>query len=208
MILRVEQLSKDLLSASFQIMYGDTKVGEMSFQAQMVAFTGQTWNGYVFNRAVSMNSVYCLKEKTFRPFTINIDGAPCGQVYQTRYKESGMFKPWVYYHHVDINGLTADIFSVGCGETVNSSVYMNGEQKAHVERSLTVYNDLHAFDVYALDDNSAFLTVLLCLYTYSLALFKPGEKPIKSVHKGYHVTTEKAELAKYDPEFKKRHFGL
>ena len=207
MILKVEQLSKDLYSATFQVMYGDTKVGEMHLKGSMGSMEG-VWSGYVFNRNVAMSRTHGLKgAKAFRPYSISIDGAACGNVYQTDYKE-GMFKPKIYHHHVDVNGLTADIFSVGCGETVNSSVYMNGEQKAHVERSLTVCDDLHSFDVYALDDNSAFLTVLLCLYTYTLALFKPGEKPIKSVHEGYYVTTEKAELAKYNPDFKKQHFNL
>ena len=78
-------------------------------------------------------------------------------------------------------------------------VYNENKQIAQIEKDLTIYNDLHNYKIYSINDT--FITVLMCLYGYINSSYKLGEKEIKSVLKGYSKTFNKELLAKYNPNW-------
>ena len=205
MILRIEQTSKKAYKAEFRVLSEGHIVGSAVFTGRMASMEG-IWNINIMGRQFGMERTRKVSEKSFRPYALSISGSPCGNVYLTEYK-TGFFKPVVSHYRLNINGHKTDLFPVECGDIVNYPVYYMDKQIALVEKQLTVYDDLHVFDVFALDENSAISAVLICFYMYSLAFYKAGEVPIKTVSKAYFVCKEKELLAKYDPDFKTKYFG-
>lgn len=206
MIIKIEQTSKAAFKAEFKIFAEGKIIGSAVFSGHMTSMEGE-WFIDFMGRQFGMKRTRKASGKSFRPYEVSANGNPCGYVYQTDYK-TGFFKPKIYHHRLDINGQITDIFPIGCGTVTNSPVFCLEKQIALVEKQLTVYDDLHVFDVYALTENAAISTILLCFYMYTIGYYKAGEVSIKTVHKGYSLSKEKELLEKYDPEFKTKYFNL
>jgi len=62
-------------------------------------------------------------------------------------------------------------------------------------------NVLHNYDIYSVDKEGAFISVLTSCYMYVTTCYKSGVKVIESVKKNYSKTTNKKLIAKYNPEW-------
>ena len=202
MIIKIEQTNKEAFSANFNIVAENRVIGSANFRCKSVNIDGE-WNIEFMGRQVCMKRVIKGPSKSFRPYEVVINGNKCGWIYQTDYK-TGFLKPRIYHHRLNINGTVTDIFPIGFGEDIKSPVYCSENQVALVEKSLTVYDDLHVFDVFSLNESGAFSSILLSFYMYSSGYYKAGEIPLKKTEKGYSLCKEKELLAKYNPDFKNK----
>lgn len=202
MILDVVQVSKDLFSASFVVKRGDVQVGCFSLQGNMGSMEAKI-SGKLFEQDIEMqygktNDVGAAY--SFRPYLINENGIYNGVVYQTKYN-GGLFKKFDYQQMKNA-GVTYDLFPISFGnEGSKSPIYKENTQIAQIEKDCVVYNDLHIYKIFALDELSSEIAVLFAIYMYINAGYKPGEKAVSSTVKVISTTTNKLLKEKYDPTF-------
>lgn len=204
MQLLLKQQSKDLFNGKFDILSKNEVVGSVSFEGKLGSIEAN-FIGTLFDKDFSLkcvSEVLTGSNKKFRPYNIIVNNNIFGEVYQTEHKKN-IFSKYDYikcfYNQKEYN-----LYSVGLGERGVSSLYSNEEQIAQIEKDGIVYNDLHNYDIYSIDDNSAFVAVLMSCYMYVMACYKPAVKVTESVKKNYSKTTNKELISKYDPNWIKR----
>ena len=96
---------------------------------------------------------------------------------------------------------TYKFYSLSFEEGGKCPIYVCGSQVAQLNKSGIVYDDLHSYKAYALNDNAGLASVLFCAYMYVTGLFRPGEK-IKHGYVKYGGRTKNQYLLeKYDAGF-------
>lgn len=201
MQLLLKQQSKDLFNGKFEIFNKDEVVGTVSFEGKLGSIEANI-NGTLFGKVFSLkcvNEVLTGSNKKFRSYNIIQNDNIVGEVYQTEHKKN-IFSKYDYikcfYNQKEYN-----LYSVGLGERGVCSLYCEEEQIAQIEKDGIVYNDLHDYDIYSIDENNAFIAVLMSCYMYVIACYKPGVKVTESVKKNYSKTTNKDLISKYNPEW-------
>ncbi|MGN9106673.1 hypothetical protein ACTM90_10000 [Oliverpabstia intestinalis] len=211
MILKIEQICKELFSAQFRILHLNEVVGTVEVQGKITSmeagirirlFENEYHMKYVggFLRTTSIPE---RKIKTYRPYRIcEAFEEQTGSVYQVEKKESWI-KTTNFYEMI-YHGITYHLYPAAFGaEGGKHSIYCENEQIGQINKASEVRNDLHHYDIYAVNQQAAKLAVLFSLYTYINVFFKPGEKVTKSYTKYMSVTTNKALKEKYNPDFVK-----
>lgn len=195
------QQRKDLYAADFRVVHNGTQVGELSMEGWMGSREGK-WSGTVMGHQV--NLAPSSGGRGFRPYDIWVDGRTAGSVAQIDVK-NGLFSRY-QYHEIRIGGRTYELYSVGLGKQGGAGcLYCEGQQLAEIDNEATVRNELYEYDIFAVDSDAAFASVLLCCYMYVRGCYRPGEKPSASAATYVTVTTNKVLKAKYDPNFKSTH---
>lgn len=198
------QRSKDLFAAEFQIVHNGACIGQIAMQGQMGSREGR-WSGSIMGRSVVLSPN--AKGAGFRPYDIQVDKRMVGSVAQID-KKTGLFSRY-QYHEIQFEGRAYQLYTVGLGkEGAASCLYLGQEQIAQIDKEATVRNDLHHFEIFAVDENSAFISALLCCYKYVRGCYRPGEKITESVASYTTVTTNKMLKAMYNPNFKSEHYTL
>ena len=212
MILRVEQLNKELFSANFHILQNGMEVGQVRVEGKIHTMEVKVWIS-IFEKSYTLQysggllksaSLPNKEEKSFRPYQIDSGmHGKIGNVYQVEKKE-GWFSI-IDYLELIYSGLNYNAYPIGLGrEGGKSPVYCGETQIAQIDKAGEIYNDLHHFDIYAVDQQAAEVAVLFVAYMYINANFKPGEKATKSYVKYTSITTNKTLKSKYNPDFVKR----
>ena len=192
------QQYKKLYAAGFTVFHNDAVIGTLSMKGRLGSREGQ-WNGTVMGRQISMKR--CSGVPGFRPYEISVDGRLAGSVSQIDVK-TGLLSGH-QYHQLQLEGRSYQLYAVGLGKQGGvCSLYCDGSQLAEIDTEATVYNELFRFETFAVDTDSAFVSILLCCYMYMLGCYRPGEAVSSSVRTRVTVTTNKDLLAKYDPNFK------
>ena len=201
MQLLLKQQSKDLFNGKFDILSKNEVVGTISFEGKLGSVEAN-FIGTLFGKEFSLNCVNEIltgSNKKFRPYNIIENNAIVGEVYQTERKKN-IFSKYDYikcfYNQKEYN-----LYSIGLGEKGVCSLYCNEEQIAEINKDGIIYNDLHNYDIYSIDQNSALIAVLMSCYMYVMACYKPGVKVTESVKKNYSKTTNKELISKYNPEW-------
>lgn len=201
MQLLLKQKDKDLFSGNFEIIENEQVVGNISFNGKLSSMEVEL-NGILFGKDFSLkcvNEILTGSNKKFRPYNIIENNNIVGEVYQTEYKKH-IFSKYDYikcfYNQKEYN-----LYSIGLGEKGVCSLYYNEEQIAQIEKDGIVYNDLHDYDIYSIDENSAFIAILVSCYMYVMACYKAGVKVKESVEKNYSKTTNKDLISKYNPDW-------
>lgn len=209
MILKIEQIQKELFSADFRILHLNEVVGSIHVQGKLGSMEADM-EIHFFQNIYKMHYVGGLiksaplpnrKGKAFRPYKITgINGETAGSIFQVDQKE-GWFTV-IGYFEMNYKAHQYNLYPIGFGaEGGKHPVYCEGQQIAQVEKSGEIFNDLHHYDIYAIDQNSAEIAVLFSAYMYINANFKPGEKATRSHVKYTSVTTNKTLKEKYHPDF-------
>lgn len=201
MQLLLKQKVKDLFSGEFEIFNNNELVGNVSFEGKLNSMEAN-FIGTLFGKEFSLNCVNEIltgSNKKFRPYNIIENNVIVGEVYQTEYKKN-IFSKYDYIKCF-CDQKEYNLYSIGLGEKGVCSLYCNEEQIAQIEKDGIVYNDLHNYDIYSIDENSAFIAVLMSCYMYVMACYKPGVKVTESVKKNYSKTTNKELISKYNPEW-------
>lgn len=201
MQLLLKQKVKDLFSGEFEIFNNNELVGNVSFEGKLNSMEAN-FIGTLFGKEFSLNCVNEIltgSNKKFRPYNIIENNAIVGEVYQTEYKKS-VFSKYDYIKYF-YNQKEYNLYSIGLGEKGVCSLYYNEEQIAQINKDGIIYNDLHNYDIYSIDENSALIAILMSCYMYVNACYKPGVKAIESVKKNYSKTTNKDLISKYNPEW-------
>jgi len=201
MQLVLKQKEKTLFGAEFEIIENDNIVGNVSLQGK-VGTMEVSLAGILYNEKFSLN---CLSEittgnsKKFRQYNIFENNNIVGQIYQTEFKKN-IFSRYSYnkcfYKKQEYN-----LYSIGLGEKGVNVLYKNNTQISQIENDGTIYNDLHHYNIYSVDKESAFISVLMSCYMYIITSYKPGVKVTESVKKIYSKTTNKDLISKYNPEW-------
>lgn len=203
MILNLVQTNKEMYSAKFSLQREDTEVGNIGLKGKMTSMEGNV-KGFFYSNTFEMSYGKSreIRAKAFRPYRIQINEADAGVVYQTE-RKTGFFRSYPF-HQMLLEGQEYDLFMVEFREKgARCPVYLGDKIIAEIDKDYIVYDDLHKYEIYAVDVASAEIAVLFALYMYVIGAYKPGEKMKKSVHKILEQTKEKELINKYDPEFKK-----
>jgi hypothetical protein len=138
---------------------------------------------------------------------IRVDGRNVGTVAQ-KDARTGLFSRY-QYHEMHLDGRTYELYSVGLGkEGTAGCLYCADSQLAQIDKGTTVRNNLHAFEIFAVDQQAAFVSILMCCYRFVRGCYQPGEKAVTSVATNVSVTGNKTLKAKYNPSFKSTHYTL
>lgn len=86
------------------------------------------------------------------------------------------------------------IWSMATPESYNSI--------AQIDKPCEIYNDLHHYTIYAVDQDAAEISALFAAYMYINASFEPGQKVKQSYTKCTSITLNKTLKQKYNPDFK------
>ena len=204
MQLILKQKDKKLFSANFEIIENNNIVGNISMEGK-VGTMEVSLNGLLYEKKFNLK---CLSEiktgnnKRFRPYNILENSNVIGQIYQTEFKRS-IFSKYDYnkcfYKEQEYN-----LYSIGLGEKSVNVLFKDNVQIAQIEKDGTIYNDLHNYNIYSIDRESTFISVLMSCYMYIIACYKPGLKITDSVKKVYSKTTNKDLISKYDPNWIKK----
>ena len=198
------QQHKELYAADFLVTHNGRTVGALAMQGRMGTREG-SWSGTVLGRQIVLTP--CADARGFRPYSICVDGKPAGTVAQYDVK-TGLFSSY-QYHNLELFGRCYQLYSVGLGKAGGAScLYLGQQQLAEIDSGATVYNELYSYDIFAMDQDSAFACVLLCCYMYMRGCYRPGEKPKASAATYVSVTTNKFLKSKYQPNFKETHDTL
>ena len=201
MRLILKQKNKELFGAEFEIVENNNIVGYISLKGK-VGTMEISLDGNLYDRYFKLN---CLNEfktgnsKKFRPYNILENKNIIGQIYETEFKKN-IFSKYSYdkcfYKEQEYN-----LYSIGLGEKGVNVLYKDNIQIAQIEKDGTIYNDLHNYDIYSIDIESTYISVLMSCYMYIIACYKPGVKITESVKKVYSKTTNKDLILKYDPNW-------
>ncbi len=201
MIVDVIQCLQDRYSSEFQILRGNKQIGDMSLKGGL-GRREVTWNIQLYDQLFHMD--YCGKlfssAKKFRPYTITTSNTDRGCIYQTvtADKKKNSFT----YHYMMYDDKVYKLYPIGFGEEgAHCPIYSDQGQIAQIDKSGLVYNELHHYRLYAIDENSTLLAILFCSYMYTVGCYEPGVKVTKSVRKNFTITKNTILLAKYDMNF-------
>lgn len=211
MILKIEQIKKDLFSANFQITHFNEVVGAIQVLGKLgsmevnveIQFYQNTYKMQYVGGLIKTAPIPDKKGKAYRPYGImGKNGEVLGKVAQIDQKD-GWFTVISFFEML-YGEEKYNLYPIGFGkEGGKHPIYRENQQIAQIEKSGEIYNDLHHYDIYAKDQYSAEIAVLFGAYMYINANFKPGEKATKSYVKYTSVTTNKTLKEKYNPDFVK-----
>ena len=137
--------------------------------------------------------------KKFRPYNILENQNVVGEVFQTEIKK-GLFSTQDY-ETCFYDGKWYNLYGMAIkGKGINV-LYFGDVQLAQIETDSVVYNDLHHYEIYAVNKDIAYISVLMSCFMYINACYEPGIKTTKSVSKSFSETKDKSLLEKYDPNW-------
>ena len=143
------------------------------------------------------------KSKAYRPYKIfNSEHRILGNVAQIDQRE-GWFTTISYMHMYIVDQEQYDLYPIGFGaEGGKHPVYCGNKQIAQIDKPCEIYNDLHHYTIYAVDQDAAEISALFAAYMYINASFEPGQKVKQSYAKCTSITLNKTLKQKYNPDFK------
>ena len=195
------QQHKDLFAADFLVTHNGQTVARLDMQGKPGSMEG-TFTGTVMGHQITMTPG--AKAAGFRPYEIRVDGRTAGTVAQIDVK-TGLFSRH-QYHEMHLGGRSYELYSVGLGKAGDAGcLYCGNTQLAEIDSEATVRNELYEYEIFAVDDQAAFVSILMCCYMYVRGCYRPGEKPTASTATYVTVTTNKSLKAKYNPDFKSTH---
>ena len=209
MILKIEQICKELFSAHFRILHLDEVVGMVEVQGSVASmeagirirlFEDEYYLKYA-GGVFKTSTIPERKVKIYKPYRIceNFKDQS-GSVYQVE-KNDGWFKTTNFYEML-FCGVTYHLYPMALGrEGGKHSIYCGDEQIGQINKASEVRDDLHHYDIYVVDQQAAVVAVLFSLYSYVNVFYKPGEKVTKSYARYMSVTTNKTLKEKYNPDF-------
>ena len=182
MILKIEQQRKELFSADFTIWHLEKKVGSISVHGKLGSMEAEI-TIHLFDKDYYM--VYAggfLKErplpdksKAYRPYKIfNSEHRILGNVAQIDQRE-GWFTTISYMHMYIVDQEQYNLYPIGFGaEGGKHPVYCGNKQIAQIDKPCEIYNDLHHYTIYAVDQDAAEISALFAAYMYINASFEPA----------------------------------
>lgn len=203
MIFEIVQSKKELFAANFDITRNHNNIGWLHLQGQLGSMEA-LWNGKVEDESFIMKDGrlnWIAYKNAFRPYVFRWNNGEIGAVYQTEYKESVFSK--ISFHRLITKQYSYELYLIGFGkEGTKCPVYLGNKQIALIEKDVLVYNDLHSYSVFSIDEKSSHIAVIFSCYMYINACYKPGVKITSSVQRVFNKTNSKLLKSKYDPEFK------
>ncbi len=204
MIGEFKQTSQELFSAVFELRVGGAVISVARFEGRLGSRDG-LWNletgQSVWTMGRGVNPL--TEESAFRPYDIQRNGTQVGTVYSTTEK-TGFFSCY-QFHRMLYGAANYAMYPIGFGkEGSRCPIYQGTQQIALLEKPATVYNNLHNFSIFSLDEQAQNIAMLFCAYSYILGCYRPGEKIMQGVKTTYTISTNKVLKSKYDPGFKDR----
>lgn len=202
MIFDTVQESKELYKAVFLIRHGDASIGKMEVRGSAGSIDGD-WDIALLGQAITMTPERKknLSRQAARPYEVTANGEACGCVCLAREKH-GLFASFDYVTANLQNGIF-NLYSILFDEGGKCPIYAGERQIAQIDKDNVVYDDLHSYHIFALNESIALIPTLFCAYLYVIGHFKPGVKVKSGYMKYCGKTTNKLLLEKYDAGFSK-----
>ena len=208
MILKVEQISKKMYEADFEIRQENRVIGKIGLQGRAGCMEADV-RVEIFSREYALSregSPHApakekrrqdKKEKAYR--TYFIDQGKTGRVCQVE-RKTGLFSS-ASFHEMMFENELFHMYSKSFQTEGKNSVYLQDEQIAQVDAPLEIVDDMHRYTVYAINQKGAEIAVLYCAYMYTVAGFKPGCEITKGYYKQASISFDKTFEDKYNPDF-------
>lgn len=192
----LKQEYKGLEDAKFTILYDDKEVGKIEIKGNIYSPKANA-EGYYLEQKFQLQFETLGATKKHRQYTIIEDDKNQGEIYHT------VFRKNIFARYEYVECLYKDheytSYDIGLGKKSVYPVYKEDKEIAQIEKDGEVYNDLHEFIIYCLEDE--FLSVVNAIYIYLTSYFITGQKVTKSYSKNYYKTTSKLLLSKYNPNW-------
>ena len=201
MKLLLKQKTKDLFSGNFEIYENDNIIGEINFEGQLGSME-VSLNGSFYDKTFSFectNKLFPGTKKKFRTYNILENNNIVGNIFRSMIKNSFFLR--TFYFDLIYNNKEYLSYLIGLGEKTISAIYLDNTQIAQVEHSNTIINDLHNYEIYSEDKETAYISIIIACYSYILVGYKAGQKSISSKSIAFEKTTNKYILEKYNPNF-------
>lgn len=203
----LQQLTKELYTASFRIMQNSKTVGMVQVQGTLwsieakvtVSIYGETYTMQRENILVPYGEK---KKKWFRPYAVRKNGKIVGKIGQVNWKQSLFLT--TSFLELQTEASRLQCYGISEGYKIHSCMYREEKQFAQAESSAKVCNGLYSYQIYGKTQKEILFSVLFCLYGYVNARFQPGEKAVSSYARTFSKTVDPYLLEKYDPEFIKK----
>ncbi len=192
----LKQEYKGLEDAKFTILTDDKEVGKIEVKGNIYSPKVDAY-GYYLDQKFQLHFETLGTTKKHRQYTIIEDDETKGEIYHTIFRKnifiSYEYIKCLYKEHEYTS------YDIGLGMKNVYPVYKEDKEIAQIEKDGKVYNDLHEFIIYCLEDE--LLTVINAIYIYLGSYFITGQKVTKSYAKNYYKTTSKLLLSKYNPNW-------
>lgn len=204
MILRVEQTSRELFGAGFQILTEKNEpVGSILFQGSIASMEGSfqiRCGPSVFSmiptrrkEARTLAGEY-IKRAPDRPYAVQWEGGRGvifhDQIHLGFMREAG-------YHFLLLNDQPYYLYYLGFGEKgICAPIYRGEEYVAEITKPCLVRNDLHTFTLSIGDVRDLAAVLYYCCYIYVIACYRAGQKMVSGDRKHIYVTKEQYLLDK------------
>lgn len=221
MRLALRQTSKQLYNASFLIMENDVECGSVFVdggfgvkwpRAVVNLFGGvymleQISEGGSFTESIAAKTGMLGFEKfcTYNLFRVLDSGKRdfIGSCIQAVSSEEKM-KPLITFN-MNIFDESYKQYSIAYGrDGYRNPIYKLNEEVALICKDAVVCDDLHHYDIYALEEHYALIAILYCIYGYLRVGYKPGKEVSKSKYVEFRKTNDKRLLEKDDFRFEYR----
>lgn len=210
MICKLKQTKSDF-SSEYELYYNDKVIAVISTDNNMLCVpdimirSGLSGCIYYLRYSNKMNFSNVVKssdDKSYNPYLIyNEHNEQIGCMYL---KNGGkrVFDKYEYLF-LELNGNEYQMYPIGFGkEGYKYPLYDSTQQIALVEKDCVVINNLDEYDIFAKDDFSANIALIMAVYIDAQMFARRGEIVEKSVVKSYSKSFSKELKAKYNPEFK------
>lgn len=209
MICEIKQVEADF-SALFEISKDNDVVGAIEFPfnflfgtASNIHYKDEVFHLQYLSKLSRFRRENKMQHKQFMPYIIKRNDERIGTLYRT--SSEGFFLTRYNYDCLEVQDGTYSMFEVGLGnDGIAYPIYFNDKLVAEIDKGCVVHNNLDTYVVYATDEESLKMAIVLCAYLDGAEFAHSGEMVKKSIEKLYYKTTNKSLLAKYDPGFKSK----
>jgi len=197
MELKIVQQKKDLFEANFNIMQGDSVVGNIDLHGisfSMEANIDINYNGEIISLSPTKRKEVVQKTKGIvkASFFSNSHNSP----YKTISNNQNGFvflqcgsKALSFFHFQRYNDEDYYMYATGFGEKgIVAPVLKNNTYIGELYKESIVKDDLHIFNLYIENESDVIAFIIYAIYYYLLSYYKAGVKVTEGIKKDIDVT--------------------
>lgn len=209
MVCEIRQVEADF-SASFEINKDNETVGTIDFpfnflfgSASTIHYEDEVFHLQYLSRLSRQFRESGSKSNQIMPYIIKRNDERIGTLY--RRSSEGFFLTRYNYDCLEVQDGTYTMFEVGLGKDgIAYPIFFNDVLVAEIDKGCVVHNNLDLYTVYAVNEESLKMAIVLCTYLDAAEFAHRGEMVKSSAEMLCYKTTNKSLFSKYNPDFKSK----